>query len=255
LDLELKSGALTSPVIKDLSSTGQFYANALQADDLISPSSAMLKKDFFQFAVSSSLDSIDESYAHIKEFNNFFNTANYSSLGNFGAFQNPLSYINVLNVFRADFSEFTTHTDLTTTTSPLSLLEQQSGDVLLDTNDANVNTGSLRFSDPIALRSTAKNSMTTYNALQKVFRARFDEGRSLTGLRQFSELGTKQPFITDDKVPYTKLLGKNRESFYNTTFYNSNVSKLINFTTSPTNVYFFEFPLLTAMESDVARHL
>jgi len=141
----------------------------------------MLKKDFFQFSLNSSLDAIDDSYSHIKEFNNFFNSANYNSLGSFGSFQNPLSYINVLNVFRADFNEFTTHTDLNTVAAPLSLAQHVNSAVNLDSSDSQVNTGSLRFSDPVALRSTAKNSMTTYNALQKVFRARFDEGRSFTG--------------------------------------------------------------------------
>lgn len=141
----------------------------------------MLKKDFFQFALNSGLDSIDESYAHIKEFSNFFSTINYNGLGNFSSLQSPLSYINVLNVFRADFNEFTTHTDSNTLTNPLALSEYVGTTGEFDTNDSTVNTGSLRFSDPISLRSTAKNSMTTYTALQKVFRARFDEGRSLTG--------------------------------------------------------------------------
>jgi hypothetical protein len=43
-----------------------------------------------------------------------------------------------------------------------------------------------RVSNPLKLRSTAKNSMVTYSAIQKVFKSRLDEGRSNARLQDVS---------------------------------------------------------------------
>jgi len=85
-----------------------------------------------------------------------------------------------------------------------------------------------RLSNPVTLRKTAKNSIVTYNALQKVFRTRFDEGRSNTSIGHFSDLSVKQPFLTESRVSYENLLGKNTESFYNVSFYKNNTFSFLN---------------------------
>jgi hypothetical protein len=114
-----------------------------------------------------------------------------------------------------------------------------------------------RFSNPITLRSTARNSIVTYNALQKVFKARFEDGRSNTKIVNFGNLAVAQPFITTGRLPYEKLLGKNKDSYYNTTFYKNNTFKVFNDLASNTNslnYYFFDFPFLLAGKSDPSRY-
>jgi hypothetical protein len=77
----------------------------------------------------------------------------------------------------------------------------------------------LNLSNTLTLRSNAKNSVVTYNALKNVFRARFDEGRSHTSLGAFSQLSVAQPFISDKSINYSQLLSKDTSSFYQNFFY------------------------------------
>jgi hypothetical protein len=113
-----------------------------------------------------------------------------------------------------------------------------------------------RYSNPITLRSTARNSIVTFNALRKVFKARYEDGRSNIKITDFGNLATPQPFITSGRMPYEKLLGKNKSSFYNTTFYKNNTFKVFNdlaANTNALNYYFFDFPFLMSEKSDPSR--
>jgi hypothetical protein len=59
--------------------------------------------------------------------------------------------------------------------------------------------------------------------------------------------------MTDTRVPYEKLLGKNKESFYNTTFYKNNNFPIFNDLATynnSLNFYFFDFPFLLSLVSD-----
>jgi hypothetical protein len=76
-------------------------------------------------------------------------------------------------------------------------------------------------SNNIKLRSTAKNSIVTYNAIQKVYKSRFDESRSNVNFKNFTNSSTNIPFITESRSPYEGLLSKNRNFFFNTNLYNS----------------------------------
>jgi hypothetical protein len=97
-----------------------------------------------------------------------------------------------------------------------------------------------------------------FNALQKVFRARFEEGRSNSGLNQFSYLNSSQPFLNSTRVNYESLLGKTKSSFFNTSFYTNTI--LNNFNTFSSllevlNHQFYDFPFLLAAKSDMARYM
>jgi len=115
-----------------------------------------------------------------------------------------------------------------------------------------------RFSNHLSVRSPVKNSIVTYNAILKIFRARFDENRSNSKLIDFSRSTTHQPLITAARVPYEKILGKTKENFFQINLYKNNfrslISDLHNFHTS-LNYYFFDFPFLLAMKSDASRYL
>jgi hypothetical protein len=117
---------------------------------------------------------------------------------------------------------------------------------------------SFRFSNHITLRSSVRNSIVSYNAIQKVFRARFDEGRSNTKLLDFSSFYTKHPYLTTPRISYESLLGKNKESFFKINFYKNSFFKSFNSAydlSSSLNFYFYDFPFLLAFKSDASRYL
>jgi hypothetical protein len=80
------------------------------------------------------------------------------------------------------------------------------------------------LTNKIKLRSTAKNAIVNYSAIQKVYKSRFDDFRSNTDFKGFSNSYTSYPFITEDKTPYESLLAKNSESFFNINFYNTEMN-------------------------------
>jgi len=100
--------------------------------------------------------------------------------------------------------------------------------------------------------------MVTYNAIQKVFRTRFDEGRSNAKLVDLSNSYSKQPFVSSSRISYEKLLGKNKENFLKVNFYKNNFQTYFNnlySSSSSLNFYFFDFPFLLALKSDASRYL
>jgi len=114
----------------------------------------------------------------------------------------------------------------------------------------------LRLSNPAVLRSSARNSIVNYNAFQKVFKPRLDESRAHVNTSTLSDLRLSQPFINDVKVPYTQMLGKNRDSFYSTPLYKT--SSKLNFNPQSSlidaiNTPMYDFPFLLARTSDTMR--
>ena len=100
--------------------------------------------------------------------------------------------------------------------------------------------------------------MVSYSALQKVYRSRFDEGRSNLRPSHFGELSNKQPFVGGKRLPYNKMLGKNKEFFYNATFYKHSPLNVVNSLSalhSSLNYFYFDLPFLAAIQSDSARYV
>ena len=114
----------------------------------------------------------------------------------------------------------------------------------------------VRLSNPATLRSSVRNSIVNSNAFQKVFKARLDEGRANVQADSFSDLGLRQPFLSDKKIPYLQLLGKNRNSFFETPLFLTTAFDSYN-TASPLitslNTPAYSFPFLLARTSDTAR--
>ena len=89
-----------------------------------------------------------------------------------------------------------------------------------------------------------------------MFRPRLDEGRAHAQSSSFADLGLRQPFLSDKKVPYLQLLGKNRDSFYETPLYFT--KHQTNFNTSASlmdslNTPMYDFPFLLSRTSDLIR--
>jgi len=257
---KINNNTLISPVNKDLSLAGNFYSNNVQFDDYISPTNLLNTKDFFLFPLVGYFTSLDDTYANYKNTLALYNKNSSFFLNLNLNFSFPQSYIEVLNNFRADFEDFSWHHDLNSSVN----IEKPSfnlNNTDVDESDINFNSNLSknnlsRFSNPVTLRSTARNSIVTYNALQKVFKARFEDGRSNTKITSFGNLGVSQPFITGGRISYEKLLGKNKDNYYNTTFYKNNIFKVFNDLSSNTNAlnyYFFDFPFLMSAKSDPSR--
>jgi len=114
-----------------------------------------------------------------------------------------------------------------------------------------------RLSSFFYLRSTARNSIVTFNALQKVFRARFEEGRSHSSIANLSTLAQDQLFLTSPKIKYESLLGKTKNFFLTTTTYPTDLQYLTNnffFLSTSLNYNFFTFPFLLSQRSDMSRY-
>ena len=236
---------LSNLLHKDLSLVGNFYANTITFDDYISPASLLSTRDFSLFPLYSNATSFDDSYINSKNTLYLFNKNSSFLLNNNFNFIYPQSYLSVLNNFRADYEDFNWFVNLP--------IEDVTSNLNIEDELHEGLNSNIRFSNPITLRSTARNSIVTYNALQKVFKARFDDGRSNIKINHLSDVRSKQPFMTDTRVPYEKLLGKNKESFYNTTFYKNNNFPVFNDLatySNSLNFYFFDFPFLLSLASD-----
>lgn len=115
-----------------------------------------------------------------------------------------------------------------------------------------------RFSNPIALRRSAKSSLVTYQSFQKVFKIRYDEGRAHVRLTDFADSKTTQPYTTEQRVKYEKILGKNKIKFFNTSVNFTKLLQNFNFDAglfNSLNTYFFEFPFLDGVTNDPTRHV
>jgi len=212
-----------NPTIKDLSLVGQFYANVVQSDEPLSYLMYLYSKDLSVFPLIEDGLSIDDSYINAKGHYLYVNTNNSYTLNSASGSLYPQSYVSVFDNFRANFDEFSTHAGLSTELNT-------NDDLNLETEDDLINHGGVdvRFTNPATLRTTARNSIVTYSAVQKVFRTRFEDGRANTKVSHFSNLKPKQPFINEARAPYEKMLGKNRTNYYNNTFYSTSTMQSFN---------------------------
>jgi hypothetical protein len=175
----------------------------------------------------------------------FFNYQNLTTLSS--NFNFPVSYSQLLDAFTANYEEVFWDLDE-------SILSSNTLDNTLVTNLSNAP----RTSNPLKLRSTAKNSIVTYNAIQKVFKSRFDEGRSNARLIDFSNSYNSYLFLTEPKADYENMLAKNTESFFNvSTFvksFNTNFN-VVTQTLIALNSTYLDVPFLISNTSDSARYL
>lgn len=113
-----------------------------------------------------------------------------------------------------------------------------------------------RLSNPTTLRAPTRSSVVTYNAFQKVFKVRFDESRAHIHAGLYANVAPRRPFISDISVPYSGLLGKNRNSFFTAPTYALSPHRLYTLLPTapvPSNVPMYGFPFLLSGVSDPAR--
>lgn len=225
---------------------------------------------------------MDESYADQKNLLGVYVGKNSSPLSSNNTFNYPQSHASVLNAFRSDYEDFSVFQDLSLkqkltkpelnlsswedllfkTKNSSSLTSESTNTFSLigsQTNEVNpLNYNSTRFSNPLSLRRTAKSSMVTYQAFQKVFKLRYDEGRAHVRLTDFANSTTPQPYTTEQRVKYDRMLGKTRLKHFNTNFSTYNALPTFNDLSglsNSLNYYFFEFPFLEGVTNDPTRHV
>jgi hypothetical protein len=249
-DSKVKSGFLSKNLINDLNSNSKNLHSLpiFSEESILNPKLTSLK-NFNLFSNEMLVDGSEDTYESSKYINylyylNFKNIINNSSNN-----IQPISYTHIFDSFRSDYEDpFLYNDDLNHSDKLTS--NQYNNELGFDNN--------LKITNPFKLRSTVKNAIVTYNAIQKVFRSRFDEGRSNTRLEDFSNSYVKHPYITDSRINYESLLGKNKEFFLKTNLYNqTNKINYSNF--SPiffsNNIYFMDLPFLVSMKSDPSRYL
>ncbi len=260
-----KDKILAKPFFKDTLNTNELYSSSIYLDDFINPSNLLSTKDFSIFPVFSVIPVLEDSYESLKYLNYFFNTNDKIFLNTLNNGIQPYSYSSVFDMFRSNYDDFSWYSDesdfdkinYSFLIDPrIAQFELDFTNMELDT-DLNISKNT-RTSNTINLRAPVKNSIVNYNAIQKVFRTRFDEGRSNTKLSDISNSFSKQPLISSSRISYEKLLGKNKENFFKINLYKNNFQHFFNNfydSSSSLNFYFYDFPFLLALKSDASRYL
>lgn len=212
-------------------------------ESLFSDSRALSMSNFNQFNALCNLDFLEDSYENLKS-TNIFSPMN---LKTFFHLKNPslpvVSYASNLNMFRADFEESNWSIEDSVNTP--------------NKNQMNYNSQSL-LTNPLKLRSTVKNLMVTYSAIQKVYRSRFDEGRSNMNTSSLYNSYVSYPFLMESRSNYESLMGKNNESYFSASLFNSNPNNKLsdlNFSFNSNSSLFLDIPFLLSLKSDPARYL
>lgn len=199
--------------------------------------------NFFYLTTDLLLDSTEDSYENIKVLRNLSNYATHNIFLTSAIFNSLRSFTNVLDPFRADFDDASWSSNY---------------EGLEDTFNTQALQNDLKLTNTLKLRSTAKNSIVTYNAIQKVYKARFDDLRANINFSDITNSYAAYPFLIEGKSPYETMLKKNKETFYNLNFYHptfkTNYSTLVNVFTS-LNINFTDIPFLLSLKSDAARYL
>jgi hypothetical protein len=204
---------LSKPLFSDLTLKTQVASLPIFSDESLVDPSLLNLTNFNNFSNEVIVDSLEESYENLKYINYLF-YLNYKNVIQLKTSHiNPLSYTHVLDNFRPDYEDNSWYTNIYTKT--------QEGYQTSKT----LNESDLRVTNSMKLRSSTRSAIVTYNAIQKVFKSRFDEGRSNARLQDFSNSYVSHPFLTEKKSPYESILGKNTDSFFNVNSYKQSLNK------------------------------
>ena len=199
--------------------------------------------NFSQFYNLSKLDLVDDAYEGFKS-NAALSPVFLKS--HFQARNTALpafSYATNLNMFQADFDESSWYTE---------------DELLCSADNALQSNNQFFLSNPVKLRSTVKNLMVTYGAIQKVYRSRFDEGRSNMHISSMHNSYTPYPLLTETRNNYESIVAKNRESYFSASLFNTRFAHKfsdLNVSATANSSLFLDAPFLLSFKSDPSRYL
>lgn len=278
------------PFFNDLNLQKSIYSTFVFSEESVTPPLLMSTLLFSNFANIINNNLMEESYDNIKNLNYLLNYSSKIFLNYSNSFFYPYDYAFVNDSFRSDAEDFSWYNDLhqifllnlplihtlniylelwnvlftsffdDNTIFTLTVSNNLFKHSNIFTNESiNLNfTKSFRFSNYLILRSSTKSAIGNYNSYQKVFKTRFDENRSHAKISDLANLYVKQLNISAIKPKYERLLGKNKENFFQSHVYKNEL--ILNFNTlydsfNSINFYFFDLPFLLALKSDASRYL
>jgi hypothetical protein len=157
------------------------HSNAILVDNLTLQPNLTNNLNFNLSSFTNTYFSFDEFYENWKNHNlSYDNKLKKGTLVNHPTIK-VQHFLNVFNNFRADFDDFNYHSSSLNKISNTWTTKLNKPAELVNCTENN-----FKLSNPVSLRSTVRNSVVTFNALQKVFRARFEENRSHASLEQKS---------------------------------------------------------------------
>jgi len=255
-----------------LSNIGDYYSHTLDSDNFLSPTLTTLSKDRSLLPLTGKRLRKSSSVRQYNTIRTLFSRNSTLTIPFTTPFIYPQSHISVLMKSNSVLAKAKWKFDSNLIQRPLTLSGQNLDLVhFYDTfnwrwmredwnglyHELNY-PNSARQTNPIVVRSVAKNARAGYNALRKVVKLRFEEGRAHTHTYHAANVGVERPFSTNSPLVATKLLGKNRENFYSSTFCANRPFGVFNELSSSSNSlnsYFFDFPFLVSQLSTPSRFM
>lgn len=243
---ELRLKNLIRPSFLEDLNTGNMYSASISFEDSSNEIKLTPYRYFFYYQISSqNLNSLEESYE-------FYKNLNQSA---FRLFNRNFSILNMNTltpkVYSSYIDNFRTYTD--------SMFWSDEG--YIDGYYGNTNLNFIKnfnFSEPLNRRHTSREAYVYYNAFQKVFKSRLDEGRSNSKLLTFAQTYDKNPYLTAKSAKYSNMLLKNKNHYVSNLHYRDNFLKNFNdfyFLDTSLNFYIYDFPFLLSNMNDTSRHL
>lgn len=283
-----KNDILSKPYFKDLYVDDSNVTPTVYVDEIISTPFLLATYKFINLLESSNLFTLEDSYEFSKHLsmsiNNFYN----NSIHFYTPFNNSHNSFYVFADYRATTEDFTTFKfdnfanwsnshdlpklyDLTLNPNKINFI------VIANYFDSNLCSelwnnlfspypesfffsfiNSYKFDNLLNIRSANRNITGIFNSYQKVYKPRFDENRSHGKIIDVANLAIKQPILTAPKAKIERVLGKNKNSYFNNFTYRNNILPIFNTlydSLVATNYYVFDYPFLAALKSDVTRFI
>jgi hypothetical protein len=223
------------------------------------------KNNFIQLSdYSNVLQSLEDNFVASKTLHNF--TTHYNLVLSNLNYKNFNSTLSTIDTFKDNFESFFLFTNSTVKLNTNSVVVNELiSYYLLDLiNSKFINNfittplSHVKQNNSNDLISSTKNTLTYYSALQKVYKTRFDEGRSTTRFEDFSATTSKLPLVSVKQPNLNYSIYKNWNAYtkYNfltqslsLNYFNSNVNNQI------TNYYYYDLPFLISIKSDSSRYI
>jgi len=230
-----------------------FQSCGVALDDYVTPISALPTDSISTFQLAANLFNLEDSYEQWTESRALLTT----HLGNFFLTSpktvQTTSFLTNFNMFNAEFEDWAALKTDTVADSGLNLRGYA-----VPNTQAVLQPSDQRWGNSLSLRGPVRSSIVTFNALQKVFRARFEDNRAHSNLQSFSKIGTEQPFLGSPRPAYESFLGKTKRSFFSVNFFNPSlqtVTSTLGSLDQSVNFFYFNFPFLLSAKSDMGRYM
>lgn len=197
----------------------------------------------------------DWGYDSFKTFTTAFSSCERMTLNRNLHFNLTRSSTESAFTFSDTFTDFTIWASTTKTPLFNNFYPIQLNLLLANTNSPS-NVTTWRNDQTPSIRLPMKNVNITAQAMQKVFKTRFDELRSFTRPNDFSLVENRIPLLSSELPSLRSSLTKNSSTFNAVVIHRSQISTLSNAHLSNfINTPAFELPIMLGLKSDPGRHI